>query len=190
MVTIPVRCSIQSTRDWLVSAVWVLILPIMLDAPSLDHVGFLLVQAGLYVELVLDVEFAVLPDLGVDVTVHPARRRAPDPPTVDVVEPTVAGTKVELPLGKPSHGTPEVRAGVAEDVEPAHDLLALGFRKTLALLIQDGRALWLPYHVAVRPLPALLLDRAFHESQMALSSLYFMVDFPEFGNSFCIALSP
>ena len=31
---------------------------------------------------------------------------------------------------------------------------------------------------------------AFHESQMALSSLYFMVDFPEFGNSFCMALSP
>src|SRR5919112_364641 len=116
MVTIPVRCSIQSTRDWLV--------------------------------------------FGVDVTVHPARRRAPDPSTVDVVEPTVAGTKVELLLGKPPHGTPEVRAGVAEDVELAHDLLALGFRKTLALLIQDGRALRLPYHVAVRPLPALLLDRS------------------------------
>src|SRR5918994_7556252 len=178
MVTIPVRCSIQSTRDWLVSAVWVLILPIMLYAPSLDHVGFLLVQTRLYVELVLDVEFAVLPDLGIDVTVHPARRRAPDPPTVDVVEPTVAGTKVELLLGKPSHGTPEVRAGVAEDVELAHDLLALGFRKTLALLIQDGRALRLPYHVAVRPLPALLLDRGFPREPDGVIQLILHVRLP------------
>jgi hypothetical protein len=38
-------------------------------------------------------------------------------------------------------------------------------------------------------LPCSLIG-AFHESQMALSSLYFMFDFPEFGNSFCIALSP
>src|SRR5918994_3320523 len=159
MVTIPVRCSIQSTRDWLVSAIWVLILPIMLYAPSLDHVGFLLVQTRLYVELVLYVEFAVLPGLGVDVTVHPARRRAPDPPTVDVVEPAVAGAEKELLIGEPPHGTPEVRAGVAEDVEPAHDLFALGFRKTLALLVQNRRALRLLQNVAGRSLPALLLDR-------------------------------
>src|SRR5215207_6534127 len=159
MVTIPVRCSIQSTRTWLVSAVWVFILPIMLGAPSLDHVGLLLVQAGLDVVLVPDVELAVLPDLGFDVAVHPARRRAPDPPTVYVVEPTVAGAEEELLLGKPSHGTPEVRAGVAEDVEFAHDLFALGFRKTLAPLIQDGRTLGLSDYVTVRPLPALLLDR-------------------------------
>src|SRR5215212_4992730 len=159
MVTIPVRCSIQSTRNWLASDVWVLILPIMLGTPSLDHVGLLLVQAWLDVELVLDVELAVLPDFGVGVTVHPARRRSPDPPTVDVVEPAVAGTEVELLLAEPPHGTPEVRAGVAEDVEPAHDLFALGFRKTLALLIQDGWTLWLSDYVAVRPLPALLLNR-------------------------------
>src|SRR5215207_9644193 len=126
MVTMPVRCSIQSTRNWLASDVWVFILPIMLEAPSLDHVGFLLVQAFLDVELVLDVELAVLPDLGLGVTVHPARRRSPDPTTVDVVEPAVARTEVELLLGKPPHGTPEVRAGVAQDVELAHDLLALG----------------------------------------------------------------
>src|SRR5918999_6526936 len=157
MVTMPVRCSIQSTRNWLLSAVWVLILPIMLGAPSLDHVGFLLVQAGLDVELVPDVKLAVLPDLGVDVTVHPARRRATDPPTVDVVEPAVAGAEEELLVGEPSHGTPEVRAGVAEDVELAHDLFALGFRKTLALLVQNGRALRLPQHVATRPLRALQL---------------------------------
>src|SRR5215218_10440551 len=159
MVTMPVRCSIQSTRSWLASDVWVLILPIMLGAPSLDHVGFLLVQAFLDVVLVLDVELAVLPDLGFGVAVHPARRRPPNPPTVDVVEPAVAGTEVELLIGEPPHGTPEVRAGVAQDVELAHDLFALGFRKTLALIIQDGRALWLPYHVAVGPLRALLLDR-------------------------------
>src|SRR5215211_3637993 len=101
----------------------------MLEAPSLDHVGLLLVQAWLDVELVLD------------------------------VEPAVAGAEVEFLLGKPPHGTPEVRTGVAEDVEFAHDLFALGFRKTLALLIQDGRTLRFPYYVAVRPLPALLLDR-------------------------------
>src|SRR5215208_5525237 len=159
IVTIPVRCSIQSTRNWLASDVWVFILPIMLGTPSLDHVGLLLVQAWLDVELVLDVELAVLPDLGFGVTVHPARRRSPDPPAVYVVEPAVAGTEVELLLGKPPYGTPEVRAGVTEDVEPAHDLFALGFRKTLALLIQNGRAFRLPYHVAVGPLPALLLDR-------------------------------
>src|SRR5215211_7984503 len=159
MVTMPVRCSIQSTRTWLVSAVWVFILPIMLGAPSLDHVGLLLVQAGLDVVLVPDVELAVLPDLGFGVTVHPARRWAPDPPAVDVVEPAVAGTEIELLLGKPPHRTPEVRAGVAEDVELAHDLFAFGFRESLALLIQDGRAFRLPYYVAVRPLPALLLDR-------------------------------
>src|SRR5215213_6701129 len=158
MVTMPVRCSIQSTRTWLVSAVWVFILPIMFGAPSLNHVGLLLVQAGLDVVLVPDVELAVLPDLGVDVTVHPARRRAPDPPTVDVVEPAVAGAEEELLMGEPPHGTPEVRAGVAEDVELAHDLFALGFRETLALLVQDGRTLRLPYHVAVGPLLALLLD--------------------------------
>src|ERR687893_3126606 len=157
MVTIPVRCSIQSTRNWLASDVWVFILPIMLGAPSLDHVGLLLVQAWLDVVLVPDVELAVLPDLGVGVTVHPARRRATDPPTVDVVESTVAGAEEELLVGEPSHGTPEVRAGVAEDVELAHDLLALGFRETLALLVQDGRALRLTQYVAGRPLPALLL---------------------------------
>src|ERR687898_735568 len=159
MVTMPVRCSIQSTRNWLVSAVWVFILPIMLGAPSLDHVGLLLVQAGLDVVLVPDVELAVLPDLGVDVTVHPARRRATDPPAVDVVESAVAGAEEELLVGEPPHGTPEVRAGVAEDVELAHDLFALGFCETLALLVQNGRTLRLPYHVAVGPLPALLLDR-------------------------------
>src|SRR5215210_2036482 len=159
MVTIPVRCSIQSTTNWLVSAVWVLILPIMLAAPSLDHVGFLRVQARFDVELVPDVESAVLPDLGVGITVHPARRRATDPSTVDVVEPAVAGTEVELLVGEPPHRTPEVRAGVAQDVELAHDLLALGFRESLALLVQDGRALGLSDDVAGRPLPALLLDR-------------------------------
>src|SRR3712207_8243551 len=47
IVTIPVRCSIQSTRNWLASDVWDFILPIMLGAPSLDHVGLLLVQAWL-----------------------------------------------------------------------------------------------------------------------------------------------
>src|ERR687889_1275849 len=113
MVTMPVRCSIQSTRNWLVSAVWVFILPIMIGAPSLDYVGLLLIQAWLDVELVLDVELAVLPDLSFGVTVHPARRRSPDPPAVYVVEPAVAGTEVEFLLGKPPHGTPEVRAGVA-----------------------------------------------------------------------------
>src|SRR5918993_4816661 len=159
MVTIPVRCSIQSTRNWLVSAVWVLILPIMLGAPSLDHVGFLLVQAWLDVVLVPDVELAVLPDLGFGVTVHPARRWATDPPTVDVVEPAVAGAEEELLMGEPPHRTPEVRTGVAQDVELAHDLFALGLSETLALLVQNGRALRLPYHVAGRPLPALLLDR-------------------------------
>src|SRR5215204_4236999 len=178
MVTMPVRCSIQSTRDWLVSAVWVLILPIMLAAPSLDHVGFLLVQARLDVELVLDIESAVLPDLGFSVTVHPARRRSPDPPAVYVVEPAVAGTEVELLLGKPPHGTPEVRTGVAEDVELAHDLFALGFRKTLALLIQDGRSLRLPYHVAVRPLPALLLDRGLPREPDCVIQLVFHVGLP------------
>src|SRR5215210_2720473 len=125
MVTIPVRCSIQSTRNWLASDVWVLILPIMLGTPSLDHVGVLLVQAWLDVELVLDVELAVLPDLGVYVAVHAARRRPPDPASVDVVEPAVAGAQVELLVRHPPHGTPEVRAGVAEDVQLAHDLLAL-----------------------------------------------------------------
>src|SRR5919107_1589302 len=159
MVTMPVRCSIQSTRNWLVSAVWVLILPIMLGAPSLDHVGLLLVQAGLDVVLVPDVELAVLPDLGFDVTVHPARRWAPDPPAVDVVEPAVAGTEIELLLGKPPHGTPEVCAGVAEYVELAHDLFALGFCETLALLVQNRWALRFLQNIAGRPLPALLLDR-------------------------------
>src|ERR687893_552897 len=157
MVTIPVRCSIQSTRNWLVSTVWVLILPIMLGAPSLDHVGLLLVKARLDVVLVFDVELAVLPDLGVDVTVHPARRRATDPPAIDVVESAVAGAEEELLVGKPPHGAPEVRAGVTEDVEPAHDLLALGFRETLAFVVQKGRAFRLPQYVAGRPLPALLL---------------------------------
>src|ERR671912_2521580 len=137
----PVRCSIQATGKSRVSAVWVLMLPIMLGAPSLDHVGLLLVQAGLDVVLVPDVELAVLPDLGVGVTVHPARRWATDPPAVYVVESAVARAEEELLVGEPPHGTPEVRAGVAEDVELAQDLLALGFRKTLALLIQDGRAL-------------------------------------------------
>src|SRR5215217_3588445 len=113
MVTMPVRCSIQSTRTWLASDVWVLILPIMLGAPSLDHVGLLLVQAWLDVELVPDVELAVLPDLGFSVTVHPARRRTTDPPAVYVVEPAVAGAEVEFLLGKPPHGTPEVSTGVA-----------------------------------------------------------------------------
>src|SRR5215211_2490911 len=156
MVTMPVRCSIQSTRSWLASDVWVLILPIMLGAPSLDHVGLLLVQAGLDVELVLDVELAVLPYLGVGVTVHPARRRSPDPPPVDVVESAVAGTQIEFLLGKPPHETPEVGARVAQDFELAHDLLALGFREAFALLVQDGRTLRLAYHVAARALPALL----------------------------------
>src|ERR671915_1929383 len=159
MVTIPVRCSIQSTRNWLVSAVWVLILPIMPFAPSLDHVGFLLVQAGLDVVLVPDVELAVLPDLGFGVTVHPARRRATDPPPVDVVEPAVAGAEEELLVGEPPHRTPEVRAGVAEDVELAHDLFALGFCETLALLVQNRWALRFLQNIAGRPLPALLLDR-------------------------------
>src|SRR5215204_2412277 len=94
----------------------------MLEAPSLDHVGLLLVQAWLDVELVLDVKLAVLPDLGFGITVHPARRRATDPPAVYVVEPAVAGAEVEFLLGKPPHGTPEVRAGVAEYIEFAHDL--------------------------------------------------------------------
>src|ERR687898_132582 len=129
MVTMPVRCSIQSTRNWLVSAVWVLILPIMLGAPSLDHVWLLLVQAGLDVVLVPD------------------------------VEPAVAGAEEELLMGEPPHRTPEVRAGVAQDVELAHDLFALGFRETLALLVQNRRALRFPQNVAGRPLPALLLDR-------------------------------
>src|SRR5919106_742138 len=159
MVTIPVRCSIQSTRNWLVSAVWVLILPIMLGAPSLDHVGLLFVQAGLDVVLVPDVELAVLPDLGFGVTVHPARRRATDPPPVDVVEPAVAGAEEELLVGEPPHRTPEVRAGVADDVERAHDLFALGFCETLALLVQNRWALRFLQNIAGRPLPALLLDR-------------------------------
>src|ERR687893_653693 len=157
MVTMPVRCSIQSTRNWLVSAVWVFILPIMIGAPSLDYVGLLLVQAWLDVVLVPDVELAVLPDLGFGVTVHPARRRATDPPPVDVVESAVAGAEEELLVGEPAHGTPEVRAGVAEDVELAHDLFALGLRETLALLVQNRRTLRLPQYVAGRPLPALLL---------------------------------
>src|SRR5918993_5170824 len=155
----PVRCSIQATGKSRVSAVWVLMLPIMLGAPSLDHVGLLLVQAGLDVVLVPDVELAVLPDLGFGVTVHPARRRTTDPPTVDVVEPTVAGAEEELLVGEPPHGTPEVRAGVAEDVELAHDLFALGFCETLALLVQNRRTLRFPQNVAGRPLPTLLLDR-------------------------------
>src|ERR687889_715143 len=157
MVTMPVRCSIQSTKSWLVSAVWVFILPIMLGAPSLDHVGLLLVQARLDVVLVPDVELAVLPELGFGVTVHPARRWAPDPSAVDVVEPAVAGAEEELLVGEPPHGAPEVRAGIAQDVEPAQDLLALGLCETLALLVQNGRALRLAYNVAGRPLPALLL---------------------------------
>src|SRR5215210_3351213 len=155
----PVRCSIQSTMNWLASDVWLLILPIMLGAPSLDHVGLLLVQARLDVELVPAVELAIPSDLGVGVTVHPARRWAADPPTVYVVESAVAGAEVELLLGEPPYRTPEVRAGVAEDVEPAHDLFALGFRKTLALLVEDSWTLGLSDNVAVGPLPALLLDR-------------------------------
>src|SRR5215213_11806400 len=154
----PVRCSIQSTTNWLASDVWVLILPIMLGAPSLDHVGLLLVQAWLDVERVPDVELAVLPDLGVRVAVHPARRRPPDPTPVDVVEPTVAGTQVELLVAHPPHRAPQVRAGVGEHVELAHDLLALRFREPRTLLIQYGGPLRLPEDVAVRPLPALLLD--------------------------------
>src|SRR5215213_6567078 len=150
----PVRCSIQSTRAWLASDVWVLILPIMLAAPSLDHVGVLLVQARLDVELVPNVELAVLPDLGVRVAVHPARRRPPDPAPVDVVEPAVAGAEVELLLRVPPHGAPEVRAGVAQDVQLVHDLLALRLREARRLLVQDGGALGLSEDIAVRPLPA------------------------------------
>src|SRR5215210_78740 len=154
----PVRCSIQSTMNWLASDVWLLILPIMLGAPSLDHVGLLLVQARLDVELVPDVELAVLPDFGVCVTVHAARRRPPDPATVDVVEPTVAGTEVELLVRHPPNGASEVRAGVGKHVQLAHDLLALGLREARRLLIQDSGALGLPEDVAVRTLPTLLLD--------------------------------
>src|SRR5215208_5102094 len=178
MVTMPVRCSIQSTRNWLASDVCVLILPIMLGAPSLDHVGLLLVQAGLDVVLVPDVELAVLPDLGFGVTVHPARRWAPDPPAVDVVEPAVAGTEIELLLGKPPHGTPEVRAGVAQNVELAHDLFALGFCKTLALPVEDSRTLGLSDYVAVRPLPALLLDRGLPREPDGVIQLVFHVRLP------------
>src|SRR5215210_6740294 len=133
----PVRCSIQSTMNWLASDVWVLILPIMLGAPSLDHVGLLLVQARLDVELVPKVELAVLPDLGVRVAVHAARRRPPDPTAVYVEEAAVAGAEVELLFRHPPHGAPEVRAGVGKHVQLAHDLFALGLREALALLIQD-----------------------------------------------------
>src|SRR5919112_5215769 len=136
----PVRCSIQSTTNWLASDVWVLSLPIMLGAPSLDHVGLLLVQARLDVEFVPDVELAILPDLGVYVAVHAARSRPPDPTAVYVEEAAVARTEVELLFGHPPHGTPKVRAGVGEHVELAHDLLALRLRKALALLVQDSWA--------------------------------------------------
>src|SRR5919107_2692089 len=130
----------------------------MLGTPSLDHVGLLLVQARLDVELVPDVELAVLPDLGVCVAVHTARRRPPDPAPVDIVEPAMAGTEVELLLSHPPHGAPEVRAGVGEHVQLAHDLLALRLREARALLIQYGGTLRLPEDVAVGPLPAMLLD--------------------------------
>src|SRR5215210_3335246 len=136
----PVRCSIQSTMNWLASDVWVLILPIMLGAPSLDHVGLLLVQARLDVELVPNVELAVLPDLGVYVTVHAARRRPPDPTAVYVEEAAVAGAEVKLLVGHPPHGAPQVGAGVGEHIQLAHDLLALRFREARRLLVQDSWA--------------------------------------------------
>src|SRR5215203_679033 len=127
-------------------------------AASLDHVGLLLVQTRLDVERVPDVELAVFPDLGLRVAVHAARRRSPDPAPVDVVEPAVAGAQVELLVAHPPHGAPQVRAGVGEHVELAHDLLALRFRKTGCLLIQYRGPFRLPDDVAVRTLTALLLD--------------------------------
>src|SRR5215203_3319005 len=119
------------------------------------------IQPVLDVVLVLDVEHAVLLDLHLGVAVHAPRRRPPDPPAVDVIDPAVARTE-ELPLTlrvhEPAHRAPEVGAGVGEDVDVLHQLLALLLGEPLALLVHEVRAQATPQLVADGALPARTLD--------------------------------
>src|SRR5829696_504743 len=97
------------------------------------------IQPVLNVVLVLDVEHAVLLDLHLGVAVHAPRRRPPNPPTVDVIDPTVARAE-ELPLAlnlEPAHRAPEVGAGVGENVDVVRELLAFLLGEPFALLIHE-----------------------------------------------------
>src|SRR5215212_3489228 len=119
------------------------------------------IQPILDVVLVLDVEHAVFLDLHLGVAVHAPRRRPPDPPAVDVVDPAVARTE-ELPLPlrvhEPAHRAPEVGAGVGEDVYVLHQLLALLLGEPVALLIHEVRAQAPPQLVPDGALPTRRFD--------------------------------
>src|SRR3712207_858639 len=128
---------------------------------SLDHVGPLRTLLAADVELVFDVELAVLLDLHLGIAVHPPRRRSPDPPAVDVVDAAVArAEELPVPFGvdEPAHGAPQVGAGVGEDVDAVEELLTLLLGEPLALLVHKGGALAAPQLVAGGPLAAVLHD--------------------------------
>src|SRR5215212_2065947 len=119
------------------------------------------VQPVLDVEIVFDVELAVLLDLHLRVVVQATRRGSTDPPAVNVVDTPVArAEELSLPLRvhEPAHGASQVGAGVGEDVDAVYQLLALLLREPLALLVHEVGAQALPQLVADGPLPALRLD--------------------------------
>src|SRR5215212_6299023 len=119
------------------------------------------VQPVLDVEIVFDVELAVLLDLHLRVVVQAARRGSTDPPAVDVVDTPVARAEelsLALRVHEPAHGASQVGAGVGEDVDAVHKLLALLLGEPLALLIHEVGAQRLAQLVAAGPLPALLND--------------------------------
>src|SRR5215212_5275811 len=118
------------------------------------------VQPVFNVVLMLDVELAVLFDLHLRVAVHTARRGSTDPSAVDVVDTPVARAEklsLTLRVHEPAHRAPQVGAGVGEDVDVVHQLLALLLREPLALLVHEVGAQAPPQLVADGPLPALRL---------------------------------
>src|SRR3954464_7374462 len=84
----------------------------------LDYVGLLGTLVSPDVELMLDVDVAVLTDL-IGVAVEAPRRWSAVPSPVDVVEPPVARAEKQPPpfVHLPAHRTSQVGAGAGEYVE-------------------------------------------------------------------------
>src|SRR5215208_6708230 len=117
------------------------------------------VQPVFNVVLMLDVELAVLFDLHLRVAVHTARRGSTDPSAVDIVDAPVArAEKLPLRVHDPAHRAPQVGAGVGEDIDSVHQLLALLLREPFTLLVHEVGAQAPSQLVTDGPLPARRLD--------------------------------
>src|SRR4051812_42898856 len=113
---------------------------------SLNYEGFLGTLLATRVELVPDVYLPVLADL-VCVSVEVPRGRPRHVISVDVVDPPMARAE-ELSFSlphDPPHRTPQVGAGVGEDVEVILGLLdLLPCKRPSIVVIQKGGAITLP----------------------------------------------